>query len=502
MPHNIYTRCPECSTVFRVTEQHLNIAKGKVRCGACLSIFKATDHLVRPKDDESSAKNEALDSEPNESSPTEPSQETQPAPEQSADTSHSMIDRLAEQHKDHPAEPQGGDPLLKASHEAEMEIHFTKKEHKTSYPIGSYTEDGALEQSGSEEIDSVADTQNEEPGDSHQSGLDDISIDIENEQGEEPGSNDDQEFDPSLDEINDFLIEDDFSDSKEPLPTNDFEANESNESLDYSAHIESPVEQANDAENLDEEITQHFDDILQTPLEDESLEQEPFQDSYEMDDVSQISDESPQLNDVSSSDLLDEFDTLSDSEDDININTLSANLDGETLEPDPLDEFDEIIEQKNHTFKWLGLVIVLLMLLGWGTFTLWSERQTLAYDSTWSGAVNTMCSILDCNIQPRRDIQAIELIQRNVRPNEANPDISEFSLMLRNNAAYDQPYPTVEISFTDTEGNVIATETHTPENYLAEDLLNTAMPVGQKVHILIIAKEPRSQVFGFQFNFL
>ena len=40
------TRCPHCHTTFRVRDEHLNIAKGAVRCGSCLQVFKATDYFV------------------------------------------------------------------------------------------------------------------------------------------------------------------------------------------------------------------------------------------------------------------------------------------------------------------------------------------------------------------------------------------------------------------------------------------------------------------------
>lgn len=41
------TRCPKCATSFRITSAQLQSAKGAVRCGSCLHIFKAHDHLVK-----------------------------------------------------------------------------------------------------------------------------------------------------------------------------------------------------------------------------------------------------------------------------------------------------------------------------------------------------------------------------------------------------------------------------------------------------------------------
>ncbi len=42
------TRCPKCATAFRITSTQLESAKGAVRCGSCLHIFKAQDYLVKP----------------------------------------------------------------------------------------------------------------------------------------------------------------------------------------------------------------------------------------------------------------------------------------------------------------------------------------------------------------------------------------------------------------------------------------------------------------------
>ncbi|WP_165856181.1 DUF3426 domain-containing protein [Marinobacter sp. JSM 1782161] len=38
------TRCPHCDTRFRVTEEQLGIARGKVRCGNCMEVFNALEH--------------------------------------------------------------------------------------------------------------------------------------------------------------------------------------------------------------------------------------------------------------------------------------------------------------------------------------------------------------------------------------------------------------------------------------------------------------------------
>jgi predicted Zn finger-like uncharacterized protein len=41
-----YTRCPSCSTIFRVTEEQLALRDGKVRCGHCRTVFDGVGQLI------------------------------------------------------------------------------------------------------------------------------------------------------------------------------------------------------------------------------------------------------------------------------------------------------------------------------------------------------------------------------------------------------------------------------------------------------------------------
>ena len=41
----MYTQCPDCATVFRVTAEALRAAQGNVRCGVCATSFNALENL-------------------------------------------------------------------------------------------------------------------------------------------------------------------------------------------------------------------------------------------------------------------------------------------------------------------------------------------------------------------------------------------------------------------------------------------------------------------------
>src|SRR5690606_8318652 len=46
----LFTRCPHCDTIFRVTDQALAKAGGRVRCGRCANVFDATADLRESPD--------------------------------------------------------------------------------------------------------------------------------------------------------------------------------------------------------------------------------------------------------------------------------------------------------------------------------------------------------------------------------------------------------------------------------------------------------------------
>jgi predicted Zn finger-like uncharacterized protein len=46
MAEELYTRCPGCRTIFRVTEPQLALRDGQVRCGHCRTVFNGRENLI------------------------------------------------------------------------------------------------------------------------------------------------------------------------------------------------------------------------------------------------------------------------------------------------------------------------------------------------------------------------------------------------------------------------------------------------------------------------
>lgn len=71
MTHSsLQTQCPNCQTRFRVTDEQLGVAKGKVRCGNCMSVFNAIEHQVKTTGESSTPEAPAEPTTPEESPST------------------------------------------------------------------------------------------------------------------------------------------------------------------------------------------------------------------------------------------------------------------------------------------------------------------------------------------------------------------------------------------------------------------------------------------------
>lgn len=55
MTESFVTQCPHCQTSFRVSHAQLSVARGVVRCGACLQVFNAAKQLLEQRSNQTTA---------------------------------------------------------------------------------------------------------------------------------------------------------------------------------------------------------------------------------------------------------------------------------------------------------------------------------------------------------------------------------------------------------------------------------------------------------------
>ncbi|TDJ44300.1 MAG: DUF3426 domain-containing protein [Gammaproteobacteria bacterium] len=101
----MFTRCPECETIFRLGAQDLRRAAGKVRCGECASVFNALEYLEEEAEQLSPAIH---------SWPTEPANDEdcgQPEDSAASDSDEGAPDTLYEDNNEDQSDRQANHPV-------------------------------------------------------------------------------------------------------------------------------------------------------------------------------------------------------------------------------------------------------------------------------------------------------------------------------------------------------------------------------------------------------
>ncbi|GAA0702264.1 hypothetical protein GCM10009104_34490 [Marinobacterium maritimum] len=136
------------------------------------------------------------------------------------------------------------------------------------------------------------------------------------------------------------------------------------------------------------------------------------------------------------------------------------------------------------------LLLSLVAVLGLVAQLLWFERARLA-DYTELGSVYALlCEQVDCsltqNALPLIDNQGLHL-----QPHPKYSDALSATLLLENRAAFSQPWPGLQLRFTDLKGRLVAQRTFQPEEYLDTTSVDPLrMPSGQPVQIELELASP------------
>ncbi len=139
---------------------------------------------------------------------------------------------------------------------------------------------------------------------------------------------------------------------------------------------------------------------------------------------------------------------------------------------------------------------------------IWFNRDQLNKIPELQGTISTICQLVKCKNVSIRDPANIELITRNVfsHPNEKGALI--VNITMKNNATFAQPYPVMQIDFSDVRGNSVAARRFWPKDYLATEPQqgNTEQPnllqSNASASVTLEIQDPGKQAMTYEFNFL
>jgi predicted Zn finger-like uncharacterized protein len=167
-------------------------------------------------------------------------------------------------------------------------------------------------------------------------------------------------------------------------------------------------------------------------------------------------------------------------------------------------EFTDSWPERSHFGRNLakgGIIGVLLLLLGvqWVYF----NRTSLAAQNDWRPGLELFCSLLRCELPLRVDLSRIELVRRDVRKHPRIAGALLINATLVNHADFPQPYPILEVSFSNSTGTPVAARRFRPGEYLGNQVdIRAGMPVNTALQVMLEIEDPGEDAVSFQFEFL
>ena len=562
----MYTRCPKCSTCFRVTDRHLAIAKGKVRCGQCQLVFNAPDNAIddlpattsnpasninkpappiTPKPEISNTNNPFLNTkkvEPTASKSADPVTKTPATKAADLISKPTATPAIKTEEAAKPAEkikakevssikPAVGSPQFNAEKTmiAETGVLTKKKLKETELDtppkhLHSFddNDDDPFDDSfdlnaAINELDQAAEKESlnvvieEAP----------ISIEPEKETQEKNNSGDVFTTD-AYDATNASSVADILNEMEGQLSLNIDEPKEKdnydiNDEFEFIVLDDEPDDISNESqtevkeETNEETLKNHFDldNILDDELDDLSDDTNKLENdhSQKQPDVDKAVDVDELFDHVDISDFEDsEMEEEIILEETPSISIGQHNLDNENDVPfqlrNDMERLQAPASRQLHPLLKFTFIIILFA-LSFSQLAYFRAHELVNLVPSTRPLLEQFCETIGCHYSGPSDTKNIQLISRDVRLHPKTKKALLISAAMINNANFAQPYPDIHIRLSDISGNVVAERIFNAKTYMGK-LSNPFLLMKSKtpVHINFEVVDPGKDAINFEFTFL
>ncbi|MEW8560809.1 MAG: DUF3426 domain-containing protein [Candidatus Thiodiazotropha sp.] len=180
------------------------------------------------------------------------------------------------------------------------------------------------------------------------------------------------------------------------------------------------------------------------------------------------------------------------------------------LQPQPpMDEvsrftFEEEYETPQpNKYRRYWMLGALLLLLPLGGQIAWYSRDRLVNHEAGRDILQVLCAVAGCEVPIRRNTEQIIISERALAAHPEKEEVLSLKLEMVNAAAFQQPFPKLQLSLYNDIGKLIARRTFLPREYKSEpDRNQLMMPKLKAVQVELELLDPGSEVTGFKFDFL
>lgn len=157
------------------------------------------------------------------------------------------------------------------------------------------------------------------------------------------------------------------------------------------------------------------------------------------------------------------------------------------------------IRSPRQWWPWLLVPLLALVLL---LQVLVADRARLAADAQWRPRILVLCAWLRCTVPPWHEPAALQITSREVRPHPSAPGVLLVSATFRNDAAFAQPWPQLQLSLANLDGDALGMRRFTPREYLGSEPATALLAPGQSATVTLEVVDPGKRAVAFGFEFL
>lgn len=151
--------------------------------------------------------------------------------------------------------------------------------------------------------------------------------------------------------------------------------------------------------------------------------------------------------------------------------------------------------------RWrLGAALVLAGVLLVAQVVL-ADWDRFAAKPGWRPWMEQACATLGCTLPAWHEPTAFVVLSREIQPHPANPQALLVTASFRNDAAWTQAWPLLELALTDLDGQRIGLRRFQPREYLGGDPSREGLAPGQSATVALEILDPGNRAVAFEFDF-
>jgi hypothetical protein len=152
--------------------------------------------------------------------------------------------------------------------------------------------------------------------------------------------------------------------------------------------------------------------------------------------------------------------------------------------------------------RWPWLAASALLALTLAAEIALAERATWIDRAGVRAWLDPVCARLGCRLPLRHDVAALDLLSRDIRPHPSVDGALMISATLRNDAAFAQAWPTVEITLSDLDERRVAMRRFQPREYLGDArAIAAGIAPGASAALAFEIADPGRDAVAFEFRF-